>query len=419
MGTPSALRAGASGLRKTPRPAASRTLLLVSLQVLLVCTTPRGSAAEVESFAARAACCAADPPGTFRPIINNTFNTAFIIGSQKSGTTWLFTELLSRHPLLRPWRKIYKTIHTHNGLNLQHPAQSELVKEPHYFDTLPAKSFDDYLAGFSAEKKLRNTLGKKCPITSAALHGLGLKFASTQHQAAPQLLPGFTPPPACRPWNRTATFIDATPDYLHIPAAACRLSAAFPKARLLLVLRDPVRRAFSAHNMMKLEAANTKFPMGKFGAEVASEHAALWAKGCSYEDVREGASGGTSAGGGGASGGGGGGRGGDGGGGGAPRLLQGSANETAAAGRGGARSAAGRASAARGAPSPALGNHPSWNDCFRCSFTYCGTYAGAMPMPLPVAGAAGEGRRDAVKGGCSFKDMPRAGLVRRGLYAYQ
>ena len=47
-----------------------------------------------------------------------------------------------------------------------------------------------------------------------------------------------------------ATFLDATPDLIHVPSAACRIAAAFPRARLVAVLRDPVQRALSNWNMV-------------------------------------------------------------------------------------------------------------------------------------------------------------------------
>ena len=48
------------------------------------------------------------------------------------------------------------------------------------------------------------------------------------------------------------TFIDGTPDYLHLPTSACRISKAFPNAKLIIVLRDPVMRALSQWNMLRV-----------------------------------------------------------------------------------------------------------------------------------------------------------------------
>jgi hypothetical protein len=48
------------------------------------------------------------------------------------------------------------------------------------------------------------------------------------------------------------TFIDGTPDYIHIPSAACRIAATFSSAKLIVVLRDPVMRALSHWNMIRI-----------------------------------------------------------------------------------------------------------------------------------------------------------------------
>ena len=48
------------------------------------------------------------------------------------------------------------------------------------------------------------------------------------------------------------TFIDGTPDYLHLPTSACRISQVFPNAKLIIVLRDPVMRALSQWNMLRV-----------------------------------------------------------------------------------------------------------------------------------------------------------------------
>jgi hypothetical protein len=60
--------------------------------------------------------------------------------------------------------------------------------------------------------------------------------------------------------NSSLTFIDGTPDYLHIPSAACRIKAAFPNARLIVLLREPVARALSHWNMGVLFGLNKAFP---------------------------------------------------------------------------------------------------------------------------------------------------------------
>ncbi len=66
-------------------------------------------------------------------------------------------------------------------------------------------------------------------------------------------------PPRSDPLNQTLTFLDGTPDYMHIPSAACRIRSAFPKARLIMLLRDPVARALSHWNMGLLYGKKVPF----------------------------------------------------------------------------------------------------------------------------------------------------------------
>ncbi|GAX77033.1 hypothetical protein CEUSTIGMA_g4480.t1 [Chlamydomonas eustigma] len=54
--------------------------------------------------------------------------------------------------------------------------------------------------------------------------------------------------------------MDGTPDYLHIPSAACRIKATFPNARFIVLLRDPVSRAFSHWNMGAFFGSTKSFP---------------------------------------------------------------------------------------------------------------------------------------------------------------
>lgn len=42
------------------------------------------------------------------------------------------------------------------------------------------------------------------------------------------------------PGNASLTFLDGTPDYMHMPSAACRIASAFPAAKIIVLLRDPV-----------------------------------------------------------------------------------------------------------------------------------------------------------------------------------
>ena len=42
-------------------------------------------------------------------------------------------------------------------------------------------------------------------------------------------------------FDPSATYLDATPDYIHIPSAPCRIAAAFPNAKLIVLLKDPAQ----------------------------------------------------------------------------------------------------------------------------------------------------------------------------------
>ena len=43
------------------------------------------------------------------------------------------------------------------------------------------------------------------------------------------------------PLNASLTFLDGTPDYMHMAPAAHRVAKAFPDAKIIVLLRDPVR----------------------------------------------------------------------------------------------------------------------------------------------------------------------------------
>ncbi len=54
-------------------------------------------------------------------------------------------------------------------------------------------------------------------------------------------LPSLPPTPYSDPKNESLTFLDATPGYILLPTAACRIRAAFPDAKIIAILRDPVK----------------------------------------------------------------------------------------------------------------------------------------------------------------------------------
>jgi hypothetical protein len=109
-----------------------------------------------------------------------------IVGAQRCGTTSMY-KTLSQHPAIIP---------------------AVLHKGAHYFDTGYHHSRSWYLAHFplrASAARVEKTIGVK-PITG-----------------------------------------ESSPYYLYHPLAAGRIAADLPEARLLVLVRDPVERAYSAH----------------------------------------------------------------------------------------------------------------------------------------------------------------------------
>jgi hypothetical protein len=140
----------------------------------------------------------------------------------------MFDQLVNRHRMIKSQRK---------------PLPSrEVVKEAHYFDRVYMSDFSTFVDLFS-------------------------------HQQDSQ-----------------ATYLDATPDYMHIPSAACRIADAFPDAKFVILLKDPVQRALSGWNMVRFKGKTTgdQASIGSFAAEVREEIQLLRGFGCSYESQQGG-----------------------------------------------------------------------------------------------------------------------------------
>ncbi|GAX86375.1 hypothetical protein CEUSTIGMA_g13787.t1 [Chlamydomonas eustigma] len=225
-------------------------------------------------------------------------NMAFIIGAQKSGTTFLFDELVKRHPHIK-------------SREIKEPGRINDEKEAHYFNMLPLPNAERYIQAFE-------------------------NAANTQ--------------------NTTLTFIDGTPDYMHTPSAACRIAGAFPEAKLIVLLRDPVARALSHWNMFRVFGGKKGFE-----EEVGDELAMMRKKGCSFE---------------------------------LPPTLAGSISSSPSA------DAVELANEVQWKRDKRI---PSYNACFRCTFGRCGTLK----------------RSEEGSVSCVLDEFPLLGYVRRGLYAYQ
>ncbi len=126
-----------------------------------------------------------------------------IIGTQRGGTTYLYDRLLD-HPAMYPC----------------------LVKEVHYFDRHFARGPDWYRAHFSPHLHRKRSYG-----TTRSLTG------------------------------------EATPCYLFHPHAAHHVHHLLPTAKLVVLLRDPVERAYSHYLLMK-----------EYGVEPLSFEAAIRAE---------------------------------------------------------------------------------------------------------------------------------------------
>lgn len=119
----------------------------------------------------------------------------YVIGAQKAGTTFL-AGLLGQHPaILRP-----------------------KVKELHYFD----KYYH-----FGSRWYRSNFVGSRSEARSASTASARQRF-------------------------------EATPDYLYHPAAARRIHAFSPSAKLIVSLRDPVERGVSQYKHMRRAGLETR-----------------------------------------------------------------------------------------------------------------------------------------------------------------
>lgn len=125
---------------------------------------------------------------------SSSLRAVLIAGAQKSGTTWLFN-LLKQHQAFAVGRKNPKPPRARSAW--------PTIKEHVFFNAfhMSTRAFDDYVETFGDQ------LGK--------------------------------------------FLLDATPDYLDTPVAACRIRTVLPDARFILILKDPVQRAYSAYHMMR------------------------------------------------------------------------------------------------------------------------------------------------------------------------
>ncbi|GAX74882.1 hypothetical protein CEUSTIGMA_g2328.t1 [Chlamydomonas eustigma] len=264
-------------------------------------------------------------------------NMAFIIGAQKSGTTFLFDELIRRHPNIR-------------AQQVEVDGKNRTIKEPQFF-SFPARrqeQFDEYLKHFSRSGD---------------------------------------------PQDESLTFLDASPNYMYYPSAACGVATVFPDARIIAVLRDPVQRAFSQWNMERIRR-DDKIPVVQteqqegivsdidrtsrgFDDMVARELQYIRSKQCSFEASAS------------------------------PTLESSRKNLGFFSGS----SATPEAKAKDSNQELDSNVWPSWNDCFPCMFQ-CGIFNHSSSNDS-------SSQLQHIKTRELCARHPAAGLVRRGLYVHQ
>lgn len=131
----------------------------------------------------------------------------FLVGAMKAGTTSL-VEILSKHP------DIYVSP----------------IKEPHFFvDALPKQLYEPSRF-FNLEKYLEKTFPQPLHITKIET----LK----QYKKVYSLI------------NNQKYLLDASTMYLHAPEVAQKIYQYNPQAKIIIIKRNPLKRAFSHYNML-------------------------------------------------------------------------------------------------------------------------------------------------------------------------
>lgn len=188
-----------------------------------------------------------------RPARKNASGTAppfaVIIGAQEAGTTTLF-QLLASHPGIRVSNKTWM----HSTTVADTPLKvMQRAKDKHFFNWTP-----DMVTHEALETYLRNFFTG--PLDKAR-----------------------------------KTLLDGTADYFSTAFTPCALKAAFPTAKLVLVLRDPVARTFShwrhinERNMWMLPTGLIKGkPLAAFPEEVKAEQDWLKEQACTFTDSTKG-----------------------------------------------------------------------------------------------------------------------------------
>ena len=198
----------------------------------------------------RAGCC----PYAGLPVLPQTREgqqMAFVLGAQKAATTVLY-QILTAHP---------------NIVGRKASLSEQAGRLADHKDSNVTSSLDD----FFNDKEPHYFNGP--PLRAAAYSTLLHYHSGFSHAKPGQML------------------LDGTPDYLETAWAACRIKAAAPTAKLIVLLRDPVARTFSHwRHLIKAEYWKTTpdFPRGRpdpFDQEVKREINHLIARNCTFRDA--------------------------------------------------------------------------------------------------------------------------------------
>eukprot|EP00892_Ulva_mutabilis_P012512 jgi/Ulvmu1/9633/UM054_0065.1 len=138
-----------------------------------------------------------EPPADAVPTVDARLRMLMIIGAQKAGTTWLHHALETHSRMVQGITRAKKALGTRSQ-----------GKELQFFSRWPPLGTDEFMSMWPEEE------------IAAMLNGTSRKF-----------------------------LIDATPEYLAMPAAAPRVKQMLPHAKIVIVLRDPVERSFSSWSM--------------------------------------------------------------------------------------------------------------------------------------------------------------------------
>ncbi len=133
----------------------------------------------------------------------------FIVGAMKAGTTY-FTEIITQHS------QVYMSP----------------IKEPHYFINSLPKNLYEPSRFFNIDNYFENEFPNALHIANVKILEQYNRLFSLAH-------------------DNQKYFAEASTAYLHAPESAGLIHDYNPEAKIIILLRDPLKRAFSHYNMDK------------------------------------------------------------------------------------------------------------------------------------------------------------------------